>query len=308
MLHDDPDHPEFLEEHWRIEEDYAPFSRQSRLVSPGTPPSLQIDRDYPRLDGAVAFFPVYAAIANAIYKDKEGNGDRKESVGFSATSPEAYTALLEGRVDMIFALVPSVEQEQEAAAQGLTFILTPIAREAFVFLVNEQNPVKNLAVEQIRAIYSGQINNWREVGGPSGKIMAFQRNAGSGSQTTMLRHVMRGTPMRKPLKGEYFSGMGGIIRRVADYRNLDHALGYSFRFYATTLNSIPGIRLLAVDGVLPNVENIRDGSYPFTVDIYIVTARPLSENAQKLRDWLLSAEGQQLIADVGYTPLASDVR
>ena len=69
------------------------------------------------------------------------------------------------------------------------------------------------------------------------------------------------------------------------------------------LTFFPGIRLLAIGGVAPTVENIGNGSYPFTEDFYIVTARPLSENAKKLRDWFVSDEGQRFIAEVGYVPL-----
>ncbi|MCL2658625.1 MAG: hypothetical protein FWD62_14670 [Betaproteobacteria bacterium] len=99
-----------------------------------------------------------------------------------------------------------------------------------------------------------------------------------------------------------------IIRKVADYRNLDHAIGYSFRFYAMVMYPIPGIRLLSIDNIAPTVENIRNGGYPFTDNIYMVNARPLSENARKLHDWFLSDEGQQLIVEAGYVPLKGDSR
>jgi phosphate transport system substrate-binding protein len=316
VLHDDPSHPEVEElgqGQWRLELDYRPFQAQSgaRLISPKTPPSLQIDHDYPVLDGAEALIPIYAAAANAIYKAdviRDGENTRGKTVRFSQSSPAAYKALLDGEADMIFAAAPSDEQKQEAAAKGLSYTLTPIGREAFVFLVNEQNPVKSLSVEQLRDIYSGKINDWKDVGGAPEKIMAFQRNEGSGSQTAMLRGVMRGTPMRKPLEAEYVGGMGGLLRGVAGYRNFGNAIGYSFRYYATAMNSVPGIRLLAVNGIEPTVENIRNGSYPFTNDFYIVTVRPPSENAARLRDWFVSDEGQQFIAEAGYVPLRGGSR
>ena len=306
VLSPDLNYPELRDDSRALRRDYAPFSEGTRLVSPKTPPSLQIDRDYPKLDGAIALVPIYAAAANAIYKENEKQDSeideisRKEAIGFSETTPAVYKALIDGRADIIFAAAPSKEQIKEAAKKGITYTLTPIGREAFVFIVNEQNPVTNLSVEQIRGIYSGKINDWQEVGGASGKILAFQRNEGSGSQTTMQQNVMVGTQMRKPLETEYNSGMGGIIRRTANYRNLDHAIGYSFRFYATVMYSVPGIRLIAINNIEPTVENIRNSAYLFTGDIYMVTARPLSENAKKLHDWFLSDEGQQLIEDVGY--------
>ncbi|MDR0234606.1 MAG: substrate-binding domain-containing protein [Zoogloeaceae bacterium] len=274
-------------------------------VSMGKRLSLRIDRDYPRLDGVLALIPVYAAAAEAIYRNSGESGaiSREEAVGFSETTPAAYKALLDGRADIIFALAPSGEQMKEAAERGITFTLTPIAKEAFVFLVSEENPVESLSVKQIRAIYSGRIRDWQEVGGEPGKIMAFQRDEGSGSQTAMLQSVMRGTWMRKPFEIEYYSDELDTFYRIADYHNLDTAIGYSFRYHVTAMNSIPGVRLLAINHIEPTVENIRNGDYPLTETFYMVTARPLSENAQKLHNWFLSYEGQRLIERVGYVPV-----
>jgi len=314
------------------QQDYWPFYPGNKLFSPKEPPGLRIDRDYPRLDGAAALIPLYAAAANTIYgrgetedpgnwyataanaifgrgKKKEpayGDDPRQNAVGFSTTTPAAYKTLIDDRADMIFAGPPSSEQTEQAAEQGISFTVTPIAREAFVFLVNEQNPVTGLTTDQVRDIYSGKINDWKEVGGTPGDIIAFQRNFGSGSQNAMLSMVMRGTMMREPHRSIYREDMMGYIRDVAAYRNLGRAIGYSFRYYATVMNSLPGIRLLSIDGVAPTVENIRNGSYPLKREICIITARPLSDNARRLRDWFLSAEGQQFIADVGYVPLATD--
>jgi phosphate transport system substrate-binding protein len=268
-------------------------------------PSLRLENNFPRLDGAIALLPVYGEAAKVIYAVNDSNstkGDDPEVIKCTNT-PSAYERLISGETDMIFVAAPSDEQQKRAAQKGVVLTLTPIAKEAFVFLINEQNPVKNMSVDQIRAIYSGEINNWKKLGGLPEKILAFQRNEDSGSQTTMEQAVMRGIPMRMPLKTEYHDSMGGMIRAVADYRNYRNAIGYSFRYYATAMNSVPGVALLSVNGIVPTAENIRNGSYPFISDVYIVTARPLSENAKKLRDWFLSGEGQQFIADAGYVPI-----
>lgn len=285
---------------------YRPFEARNQLTPLRQSPSIQFSRDYPGLDGATALFPLYAAAARAIYLSPATSQDeekRKSAISFSNTV-EAYERLINGEADMIFVAAPSAAHQQLAAEKGLPLTLTPLAKEAFVFLVNEQNTVQNLNADQIRAIYSDKINNWNEVGGQDEKILPFQRPENSGSQTIMLKEMMRDTPMRQPLEEEVIRGMGGLVRGVAGYRNLTNALGYSFRYYATQMNPAPGIRLLFINGIAPTPENIRNGSYPLTVDVYMVTARPLSENTQKLRDWFLSAEGQQLVEDVGYIPLA----
>ncbi|MDQ7991774.1 MAG: hypothetical protein AAGC63_02450, partial [Propionicimonas sp.] len=102
---------------------------------------------------------------------------------------------------------------------------------------------------------------------------------------------------------ERIQGMGGIISEVAGYRNLSGAIGFSFRWYATVMNANPGIRLLAVEGVEPSVATIRDGSYPLTADLNIVTAGSANPHLQALLDWTVSDEGQALVERAGYVGL-----
>ena len=280
--------------------DYLPFSQNNRLARPASTPSLRIASKYPRLDGAIALLPAYAAFAQAVYTGL----DEESAIEIVKCSNTvlAYSRLVDGEVDIFFGASPSPEQRDSAAAKGLTLTETPIGKEAFVFFVHKDNPVRSLTQAQIKAVYSGRIRNWKELGGPDERILAFQRPAGSGSQTTMLR-LMAGETMIKPLREEQSEGMGDIIIGVAEYRNRHNAIGYSFRWYATVLFSSPDIRLLAVDGVEPTPENIRSGVYPFTVPVLAVTARPLSPQSKKLLDWILGPEGQNLLARVGYVPL-----
>ncbi|WP_140920099.1 PstS family phosphate ABC transporter substrate-binding protein [Limnobaculum xujianqingii] len=279
--------------------DYAPFkTKDNRLTPLSLPATIAIDKDWPRIDGATAAYPVYASAVQALYK-----GLDESSVApyiSSRRTPEAYKALIAGETDLIFVAQPSEQQKKLAAENGLTLTMIPFAREAFVFIAHKDNPVKNLSVEQIRAIYSGQITNWQAVGGQNINIIPYQRPEGSGSQTTMLAKVMQDTVMRKPLESEMAQGMGGIIRRVANYQNTTNALGYSFRYYASQMNHNDRLQLLSVNGIAPTAENIRNGSYPFSVSVYMVTARQPTANTQKLMDWFLSSQGQKLIEDVGY--------
>jgi phosphate transport system substrate-binding protein len=304
VFHEDPAREVKDEFRRYVNQDSRPFGKHGEFVRLRQAPSLLLTRDYPRLDGASALLPIYGAAARAIYvKESGATRDAREDAVLCTNTPSAYERLISGKADMIFAAAPSEEQKKRAAERKLVLTLTPIAREAFVFLIHEQNPVKNLSVDEIRAIYGGKIDDWSALGGPAGKILAFQRNANSGSQTAMEQLVMQGAPMRKPLEAEYHGSMGGIVRAVADYRNYANALGYSFRYYAMAMNAVPDVALLSVDGVAPTPDNIRSGAYPFVSGVYIVSARPLSENARKLRDWFLGDEGQQLIADVGYVPI-----
>ena len=185
--------------------------------------------------------------------------------------------------------------------------LTPIGREAFVFFVNNENPVEGLTVEEIQGIYTGEIRNWRELGGKNQRIRPYQRAENSGSQSALLR-LMEGLPLMEPEKEDRIAGMGGIITQVAGYRNHKNAIGFSFRFYSTEMVENEQIRLLALNGVLPTKETIRSGEYPISSNFFAVTASPIGEPApeehnEDLRafiDWILSEQGQEIIEKTGY--------
>jgi len=280
---------------------YDPTRGGNRLVKIEKP-SLTIGSEYPPIDGATALYPVYAAAFRAIYKNVD---NRSGTLIGATTTPQAYERLVQGAVDVIFCAQPSREQTVSAKAKGVEFQLTPIGSEAFVFFVNEANPVDGLTTEQIRAIYKKEITNWSKVGGHNTAILPFQRQKDSGSQTAMEMRVMRGEPMAAPLKEEYNEGMGEIVRRTAAYRNAPNAIGYSFRFFVTTMADTKGIKLLKIDGVAPTVETIRDGSYPYAGNFYAVTTNKTANNphVQELIAWFFSPQGQKLIEDSGYVSL-----
>jgi phosphate transport system substrate-binding protein len=287
---------------------YRPFEPGNALVVPARTPALRIAGEYPVLDGATAAYPIYAAMGQAIYRLPDGVTDQERSEFVDrylscSNTREGYARLVEGTVDVFFGAQPSDAQRQAAQDAGRQLTLTPVGREAFVLFVNQDNPVSGLTTAQIQDIYTRKLTNWSQVGGRDEAILAFQRPEGSGSQTVMVSKVMKGQAMAAPLKEETVEGMGGILSEVADYRNSSAAIGYSFRWYATVMNGNPGIKLLAVDGVGPTPENIRDGSYPLTVDVHAVTAGTANANAKRLVDWVVSDEGQALIEQVGYVGL-----
>jgi len=244
---------------------YRPFSKDNRLVRPASPPSLNIASQHPRLEGAIAFFPVYAAFAQAVYAGL----DEKTVLKFvdCANIGDGYRHLADGMVDIFFGVAPSREQREYAAAKGHTLTETPICREAFVFVAHNDNPVRSLTQAQIRGVYSGRIRNWKELGGPDEDILAFQQPEGSGCQTTMLR-IMKEVAMarpnlrKQPQQDAYGDDTDTVLRAVVSH-NCKNGIGYSFRWYARVLFDKPGIRLLAIDDIVPTPENIESGAYPF---------------------------------------------
>lgn len=288
-------------------EDYMPFTG-SKVAQLSQEATLQKRASaaygHPRLDGATALFPVYSAFVQAVYPEKTRYGEAEEAPLVTCTKTNrAYERLIEGEADIIFCAGPSEAQLASARAAGVAFELTPIGKEAFVFIVNRQNPLENLSLNQIRGIYSGQITQWSELGVDAlGEIIAYQRPANSGSQTALER-LMGDTPIMEAPQERISNGMDDIVQNV-EYRNLANALGYSFRFYCTEMMD-SDIKLLSIDGVAPTVENIRNGSYPITTTLYAVSrAGEENPNVQALLDWVVSPQGQELVEASGYVAYA----
>ena len=283
-------------------DEYRPFSTneiiKSKLKQLNEPASVSFTENYPRLDGATAAYPVYSAMVQELYKGLNAR-TVMQYVACSKTDT-AYERLINGEIDIFFGAQPSAQQIEAARTKGIEFTLTPIAKEAFVFFVNSENPVRSLTLNQIQDIYQKKITNWRDVGGNAEKIMPFQRPENSGSQTIMLAFVMRDKTLPVPLWEEYSAGMGGVISQVAQYRNYSSAIGYSFRYFATGMKPNDNIKLLAINEIEPTIENIRSGLYPFTVDVYAVTAGSTNENTDILIQWIVSEQGQRFIEICGY--------
>lgn len=280
--------------------EYKPFTGSGKLAQPDSPSSFKIETDLPKLDGATALYPLYAAFTEAVYpKGQYPPYDPVYSKVVSTTTPEAYDRLIEGKADIIFVAGPSSGQLKKAENLGVEMKMTPIGREAFVFFVNSRNPVDGLKSEEIKNIYSGEITNWSEVGGRNDEIRAFQRPVDSGSQTTFLK-FMEDTPAQEPETEEMASGMGGIISEVASYRNYKNAIGYTFRFFAMDMVQNDKIKLLAIDGVEPTIEAIRSDEYPMASEFYAVTAGSDNPNVEAFIDWIVSEEGQELVERTGF--------
>ncbi|MBQ3356599.1 MAG: substrate-binding domain-containing protein [Oscillospiraceae bacterium] len=282
---------------------YTPFRKDSLAVTVDEPATLRFTADdrLPRLDGATALYPVYAAFYQAVYP----YSTLAPNITCSTTTG-AYRSIVNGNCDLIFVAGPSEEQEAYAAEHGVELVYTPIGREAFVFFVHPDNPLDGLRLEDIRGIYSGEITDWAQLGAADlGPILAYQRDEGSGSQTALERFVMRDTPLMPADKEKTIDGMGGIIEQVSSYQNHRNAIGFSFRFYCTELTKGFDVKLLKIDDVAPTVENIKNGTYPLASSFYAVTRSDADENTLAFLEWICGEQGQALVEKSGYTPIAA---
>jgi len=280
---------------------YAPYVKNTRVVILDSLSTLRLETDLPLLDGATALYPVYSAFAQAVYPKKDYYLYNSE-VACNNTI-RAYEKLINKTVDIIFVAQPSKKQLEAAEKAGVNFQYVPIGKEAFVFFVNSQNPVDNLTIEQLQAIYSGEITNWQEVGGNDELIRPFQRNENSGSQTAFVHFMQEKTIIEPPVENIHYI-MEPIVTQTADYTNYGNAIGFSFRFYVNEMVKNKEVKILKINGIFPDLETIGKGIYPLSSHFFAITLADNNKpNVSKFLEWIISEQGQYLVEKTGYCPI-----
>ena len=183
---------------------------------------------YPSMDGSTVCVPLAMELARQWLDLAEE--DLNGFVNFS-TTPNAYDRLTEGKanptvtiaskgimmddthpIDIVIGTGPNADERRAAEDAGRELVMVPVCYDAFVFLVNSENPVDELTADQIRQIYSGTIRLWGEVGGEEAlPIAAYQRPHGSGSQTAMEELVMQGWNLTAAEANMISDGMSDLI-------------------------------------------------------------------------------------------------
>lgn len=280
---------------------YLPHEPDSDL--PVIDAALQLTGELPVLDGAAALVPVYAAIIHNVYPEGSvtyeggsfsdsnyyGENFADDSAMQYNNTVRGYRAIVDGTTDILFCAAPSAEQAQYALEQGVELVYVPVGLEAFVFFVNENNPVNGLTTDQVRGIYGGTYTNWAQLGGTDRVINPVTRLAGSGSQSAM----------------DAFMGDVEIAPK-SPLAITGGSIGFSFRYYMDGIVDNKAVKMLSLNGVYPSPENIQNGTYPIIARFYaIYRADNPNANIPILIDWLLSEEGQQIIGQCGYVPIGA---
>jgi phosphate transport system substrate-binding protein len=264
-------------------------------------PSFTLET-YPKVDGSTVTIPLSEAICAAL--TGKTLAEVRPYIQHNTTHP-AYLNLIDKKADLIFVTSPSADELKYAKDKGVELEVVPVVSEAFVFLVNAKNPVDHLTMTQIQKIYTGEIKNWKEVGGDDLSIIAYQRPVNSGSQTGFLDLVMKGLkPMTPPLD-QIPIGMGDLIDIVASFDHQAAGIGYSYYYFVMDMWGDQNIKLVKVDDVYPDKTTISAKKYPITTAYYAVFRKSEKSggDVRNIVKWLLSDEGQLLAQDAGYVKI-----
>lgn len=262
--------------------------------------NLTID-EYPKINGSTANLPLMAEFMSRVTGIPLEEAQTRVTASKTAMAWNSMS-YEDSTVDMLL-VYEAPEDTKDVVEQALErWDVTPIGRDGLVFLTHKSNPVKNLESQQIKDVYTGKITNWKELGGDGLTIKAFQRNNDSGSQAMFMKLAMENQSPMEPPKDWVMGGMGELIDNVSAYDNSGGALGYSVFYYASEMYANPDLKILSVNGVEPSNKTIESGDYPYCNDFYMVTNKDISEDSPtyKLREWILSDEGRQVMTEAGY--------
>ena len=232
-------------------------------------------------DGSTSMENVIGALGEAFMEQNDGVTFTYNPTG----SGSGIQAVQEGRCDIGLS---SRDLKDEEAASGLT--ATVLAYDGIAVIVHPDNPVADLDVETIAKLYTGEIANWKDVGGSDAPVVLIGREAGSGTRDGF--ESVTGTKDKCQYRQELTS-TGNVITAVAQTPD---AIGY-----ASLASLDDSIRALTVGGVAPSEETVKDGSYAIQRPFVLVTKTDtkLSDAAQAFFDFATSADASALISKAG---------
>ncbi|AXL21715.1 phosphate ABC transporter substrate-binding protein [Megasphaera stantonii] len=237
--------------------------------------------------GSTSMEPLCSLVSESYMEKEQGISVSNEYVGSTA----GIEALLAGNADIGTSSRNLTQQEKN---QGI--VENIVAKDGIDIIINRNvTGVTALTSEQIRSLFTGEITNWKDLGGPDMPVIVIGQEAGSGTRA----------PFEEMLKLEgicrysnELSGSGPVLARVAETNG---AVGYCSMALAD--NSVTHI---IVDGIAPTKENIQNGSYPLSKAMVMATKGAIanqSPEVQSFFDFIYSAEGQALIQKVNLIPM-----
>jgi phosphate transport system substrate-binding protein len=221
-------------------------------------------------------------------------------------SGTGIASLINGTVDIANASRSIKEEElADAQANGIEAREFVIARDAIAVIVNPSNPIQQLTLEQVAAIFRGDYTNWSELGGEDRPIVRVSRETNSGTHVYFLEEVIRlGSAEDKSIFSAdtlLLPSSEGIISEVGDNPN---AIGYDGLGYVTSHVKMIAIAKAAGDEyVIPSAETVNNGRYSISRDLYMYTGAAPKPVVQTYLEWILTPEAQQIVTELGFVPV-----
>lgn len=215
-----------------------------------------------------------------------------------------FTALVEGTCDIANASRKIKDEEVKACREkGIEPVENLVGYDGLAVIVNKANPVAKLTIDQLSGIYTGEIKDWKAVGG-KGEIVLLSRDSTSGSYEYFKEHVVQKgdkkstrdfapTASRLPSSSQ-------IVERVA---STEGAIGYVGLGYVNDTVKVVPIVDKSGNPVVPGIETVKSGAYPISRPLYMYTKKDTPEAVSAYIAWIVGPEGQEIVKKEGFVPL-----
>jgi phosphate transport system substrate-binding protein len=246
------------------------------------------------IDGSTTVGPIAKAFAEYFMAARP---DVNITVSESGSGNGAKS-LVNGVCDIADMSRPMKDSEFKAAAEkGIQPVAHVVALDGLPILVHPKNPVNELTIEQIRKIYTGEITNWKEVGGPDMGIVVITRDTNSGTYETFEGLVMSKQKITE--RAEYVGSNGAIRQRV---QSTPAAIGYAGLGFVDKT-----VKALKVNGIYPSAATVRTGEYPIARPLFMYTNGypKLGSAIYQFVTLYLTEDGQEMIEQIGFIPVTA---
>jgi phosphate transport system substrate-binding protein len=208
------------------------------------------------------------------------------------------TALINGTTDICNSSRPMKQTEIEKlkARYNTLGVQIPCAKDGITIFLNEANKVQELSLKQLSDIYSGKVKNWKDVGGNDAEIRVYGRENSSGTYVFFHDEVVKADYAANV---QTLPGTAAVVNAVKKDVN---GIGYGGAAYAVGVKHAKIKKDANSTAFLPTAESIGKGEYPMTRYLYIYLRNRPTGGIKKYIDWILSAEGQAVVTEVGYFP------
>jgi len=242
------------------------------------------------INGSTTVLPIAQKVAEAYMKE---HPETKISIS-GGGSGNGIKALIDKTTDIANSSRAIKKEEIEMAkAKGSDPVEFIVAYDCIVPVVHTSNPIKDITVDQLKAMYKGEIRNWKEIGGPDKPVVIISRDTSSGTYEVWEEKVMK--------KERVFPGAlllasnGAIVQAVSKNPN---AIGYIGLGYMDS-----SIKMLTVNGITGSKETTLNKSFPVSRPLYMYTPVKLAGEIKTFMDYMVSGKGQKLVEEEGFIPL-----
>ena len=215
-------------------------------------------------------------------------------------SGTGISALINGTTDICEAsrAMKDAEKKQLADKAGAPPVETAVARDGLSVYVNDSNPINELTMAQLKAIFTGKTKSWKELGGPDATIIPYSRENSSGTYVFFKEHVLDNLDYTP--RAQAMPGTAAVVNAVAREK---FGIGYGGAAYAKGIKVVKVKKDAASTAVAPSDATIKNGTYPLSRPLFFYTRAKPPADIKTFTDWVLSPEGQAIVVKVGYFPI-----